>query len=170
MAGSILHREFHSLLWVSLGLLTTGFGLLVVSVALDHPLGGGLVVIGIVALLVGAMAEGIHRMNCIELTRDRLRVGRDSFVRADIDGLFGVQPSLVLAPEEQARVESEIPLPPDADIRVAGGGWGRRLGTHMVVLREAESLRLLAVFTRHPRRLDRLLSAWVGEVPDRPPD
>lgn len=169
MARDIVHRELHSYLWVALGLGALSISLLVTSSLLDHPLGGSLVLVGVASLLLAAMAEGIHRMNCITLRPDGLTVGRETFSRGDLDALFGVQPSLVLQPREQDRVEEEWPVPPDADIRIAGGAWGRRRGTYLVVLREASTQDLVAIFSRHPATLDRHLTAWLREFPDSPP-
>jgi hypothetical protein len=144
-------------------------GAIVIAIATDYPWRGGLVLLGIVVGMIAFMVEGLHRTNCVTLTPECLVVGTETFRRDQVDGLFGAQPPLVLDPDEQARVEEQWPLPPDADIRIAGGGWGRRPTMRMVVLREADTQQLVAVFSRHPRDLDRRLAAWLGELPDTPP-
>lgn len=168
-APEVIHREFHSLLWMATTLAVVAVTSITVAVARAFPARGGLVVAGIVALFVAYFAHGIHRMNRITLTDDRLTVGRESFERADLDGLFGVQPSVLLDVDEEEQVTSQFPLPPHDDIRVAGGGWGRRAGTRMVLVRETETQDLLAIFSRRPQELDQHLSAWLGHVPPTPP-
>lgn len=70
----------------------------------------------------------------------------------------------MLSPDEEERVTEEWKLPPDHELSVAGGGWGRRRGTTMVVLREANTDRVLAIFSRHPEKLDAVLTEWL-EMP-----
>lgn len=168
LSRDIVYRELHGYLWVALGLGALAIALFLSSSLLDHPLGGSLVLVGVLFFLLAVMAEGIHRMNCITLRPNGLTVGRETFSRDDIDALFGVQPALVLQPEEQDRVEEEWPVAPDATMRIAGGSWGRRRGTHLVVVREAATQDLVAVFSRDPATLDRHLSAWLRELPDSP--
>lgn len=168
MARDVIHRELHGYLWIALGLGALSLAAFVTSELQDHPLGGALALMGIVAFLLAVIAEGIHRMNCITLRPDRLTVGRDTFRRGDIDALFGVQPSLVLRPDVQKRVEDDWPVPHDFAIRIAGGGWGRRWGTHLVLVRETATQDLVAVFSRDPAALDRHLGAWLQQLPDTP--
>ncbi len=160
----VLHREFHQLgraVWIA---GATGVTMLIVAAADGLPMDGwrswtGF--IGLLVILASAMARGIHQMNRIVLTETQLQVGGDTFVPADFDFAFGVQPPLVLSVEEQERVEEDWPLPPNAFVRIAGGSWGRRRGTSMLVLKLAQSERLVAVFSRKPAVLDRLLTEWL---------
>lgn len=133
-----------------------------------YPLKGGLVLIAIVLFIVMHHLAAIHRWNRIELTPTRLRVGKETFRPADFDFTFGVQPPLVLSPDDEERVEEEWKLPPGHDLRIAGGSWGRRRGTSMIVLREADTQQVVAIFTQNPQTLDQLLIEWIETVPEPP--
>lgn len=147
-----------------------GATLFAVAITTDYapPILGLYGVLGFVALCAAWVAIGIYRMNRIVLTRDRLIVGRESFVRSDIDIVFSVQPPIVLDPGEQHRVEDLIPLPAGGDVRIVDGSWGRRIGTAMVLLRDGRTGRTLALFSRQPDTLATRLTAWLTTVPDTP--
>lgn len=151
-----------------LGLATLSALLVVIATLNDYPLNGVLVLTAIIIFFVLQHLAAIHRWNRIVLTRTTLRVGKETFRPGDFDFTFGVQPSLVLAPEEDQRVTEEWKLPPDHELRIAGGSWGRRRGTSMIVLRETDSRRVVAIFTRHPEKLDPLLTEWLEAMPDPP--
>lgn len=167
-AESALHQEFQCLgrtVWTAGTLAVVG---LAVAASEGLPMTSWRSWLGFGSLLVvmaSAVAFETYQMNRIVLTPTRLRVGRELFQRADFDFRFGVQPPLILSVEEQDRTEEEWPLPPDADMRIAGGSWGRRRGTSMLVMKEAETGRLLAIFSRRPAELDRALTAWL-ETPE----
>ncbi len=168
-SNTIIHQEFHQLGRAVWALGAAALVLLIVAASNGLPMSGwrSWAGFGSVMLLLGcAVAYGIHRMNRITLTRQQLRVGGETFDRADFDFAFGVQPPLVLSVDEQERVEEEWPLPPQGDMRIAGGSWGRRRGTSMLVLKLARSGQLLAVFSRRPADLDRALTEWL----ERPPE
>lgn len=164
MTGTVRYREFHTLRWLTWGLGGISVVLLVYSILEGAPLGGWLVLGAFVGFFAAQFLAAIHRYNRITLTDTTLRVGKETFERSDFDFTFGVQPSLVLSPDEEERVAEEWKLPPDHELRVAGGGWGRRRGTTMVVLREANTDRVLAIFSRNPEKLDAVLTEWL-EMP-----
>jgi hypothetical protein len=179
--AEVIRREFAGVQRTALACLVAGGALLVGGIATGLPdvlraLAG---LAGIVCLFLAWLLYGIYRMNRIVLTPDRLVVGRESFVRGDIDIVFGVQPPLVLLPDQQHRVEDLIPLPPGGEVRIVGGSWGRRIGTAMVVLRDVRTGQALAVFSHRPTVLSDRLTAWLTAVsdtpaeltdPDEPPD
>lgn len=168
VADKVLYREFHTLRWVVWGLGGVSFVLVAIADVYGYRKYGGLVLTAIVIFLMIQPLAAIHRWNRIELTPSRLRVGKETFRPGDFDFTFGVQPPLVLSPGEEQRVEEEWKLPPGHELRIAGGSWGRRRGTSMVVLREADSQRVVAIFTRKPQLLDRLLTEWIETVPQPP--
>lgn len=144
-----------------------GIAALVAETAFGSPFGGVGALVGILAALGAYLAWGIIARNRIRLTPGRLEVGRESYAPDDFDRWFGVQPRVLLSPEEQARVERDSPLPADAAIRVAGGGWGRLPGTRLVLVRELASGDVLAIFSRQPEHFATELAAWMlGERPD----
>lgn len=104
-------------------------------------------------------------MNRIRLTSTHLVVGSERFRPSDFNFSFGVQPPLVLAPDEQAEIESRWKLSNDQRFRIAGGSWGRRIGSAMVVLQESDGQGVVAIFTRRPHVLDPLLTKWLETVP-----
>lgn len=160
-----LYREFHNIGRLALGLAVLAVALLAAGSVVEGSAGGFLIVTAIFLLFPVLFLGGVHRMNRILLTAERLSVGTESFRRSDLDFSFGVQPPLVLSPAEEAEVESRWPLPADHELRIAGGSWGRRVGTSMIVLREAGGVSLIAVFTRRPDILDPLLTEWIEAVP-----
>lgn len=168
MADRILYTEMTTLGWVAMLLGGGGVALLVFAAAVGYPWRGGLVLVGCAAILLAWMTAEVHRLNRIVLTPEQLVVGREVFTPADIDTVFGVQPPLILRPGEQHRVENENPLPPGHEIRIAGGSYGRRIGTAMVVLRDARNDQLVAVFSRRPHVFDDQLTRWLRAVPDTP--
>jgi hypothetical protein len=170
MAAEVIHREFGALRWVVAVTAGVGGALLVVGMTTTYPAAvrGACGMLGIVGLFAAWFMLGVYRMNRILLTADRLIVGGEAFHRDDIDAIFGVQPPLLLTRDEQHRVEDLIPVPEGGDVRIVGGSWGRRIGTALVLLRDARSGQLLAVFSRHPRMLDDRLTAWLTAVPDTP--
>lgn len=170
MSDKVLYREFHTLRWVVYCLIGLSVVLVVVAVLNGYPLNGGLVLIAIVIFLSMQHLAAIHSSNRIELTSSSLRVGRETFQPADFDFVFGVQPPLVLSPDEEHRIEQDWPLPPNHELQIAGGGAGRRLGTSMVVLRGADNQQVVAIFTRNHRILDRLLTEWIESLPEPPQD
>jgi hypothetical protein len=166
MAESVIYREFHTLRWMTWTLSALGLLLLSYAISRDAPSDGRFVLGAFVALFVGQFLAAIHRVNRITLTPSRLRIGKETFERSDFDFSFGVQPPLVLSPDEASRVEEEWKLPPDHELPIAGGGWGRRRGTSMVVLREAHQSCIVAIFTRRPLELDARLTSWLEIPPD----
>lgn len=168
MADRVLYREFHTLRWLVWTLAGVSVGLVVFATARGYPLNGGLVLMAITVFFVMQHLAAIHRWNRIELTPASLRIGKETFQPADFDFTFGVQPPLVLSPGEERRVEEEWKLPPGHELRIAGGSWGRRRGTSMVVLREADTQKVVAIFTRNPQTLDPLLTEWIETVPEPP--
>lgn len=168
MSAEVIHREMVGLRWLAIALGLGCGGVITLAIATNYPWRGGLVLLAAIGVHVAWVIWGIYRMNRIVLTGDRLVVGREAFTLSDIDIFFGVQPSLVLQPDETDRVEEAWPLPPNSEIRIAGGSWGRRIGTTMLVLREAHSGRTVAVFTRHPDLLSQRLEAWLTAIPDTP--
>lgn len=164
MADKVLYREFHTLRWLVWTLVGVSVVLVVIATVQGYPLNGGLVLVAIVPFFVMQHLAAIHPWNRIELTPTSLRVGKETFRPADFDFTFGVQPPLILSPGEEQRVEEEWKLPSGHELRIAGGSWGRRRGTSMIVLREADSRQVVAIFTRNPQTLDRLLTEWI----DRP--
>ncbi len=161
---TVIHREFHMLgrgVWILGGVALAG---LIVAASNGLPMTGWRSWLGFgstFVILACAVAYGTYRMNRINLTPSQLVVGRETFERSDFDFGFGVQPPLVLSVDEQNRVEEEWPLPPQADMRIVGGSWGRRRGTSMLVLKARETGQLLAIFSRRPAELDRALTAWL---------
>lgn len=168
VADKVLYREFHTLRWVVWGLGGLSFVLVGIPAASGYRENGGLVLVAIFIFFIMQHLAAIHRWNRIELTPSRLRVGKETFGRDDFDFTFGVQPPLVLSPGEEQRVEEEWKLPPGHELRIAGGSWGRRRGTSMVVLREADSQQVVAIFTRNPQIMDQLLTEWIETVPEPP--
>lgn len=168
MTTEILHKEMTGLRWLAMSLAAGVLVSLCVAIATGFPWRGGLVLLASVGLLLANAIWEIYRLNRIVLTPERLVVGREVFEPADIDIIFGVQPPLVLRPGEQHRVENETPLPPGSDVRIAGGSYGRRVGTAMVVLRDARTGQIVAVFSRTPEVLSRRLTTWLTDVPDTP--
>lgn len=166
MDDGIVYRELVGLRSVTWGLGIASAASMAVAAGDQHVAGGWLVLASIFGFFLVYFLSGIYRMNRIVLTRRSLLVGAERYQPEDFDLLFGVQPSLVLTPEEQHRVECDTPLPPNHEVHIAGGGWGRRIGTTMLVLRTADQRRLIAVFTRDPVTLDRLLTEWLERVPD----
>lgn len=164
----ILHREMTGLRWLSIALAAGSVGLLGVTIVTRYPWRGGLVLLAAVGMLLANGLWEVYRLNRIVLTPERLVVGPEVFEPADIDIVFGVQPPLVLGPDEQHRVENETPLPAGGDVRIAGGSYGRRVGTAMVVLRDARTGQAVAVFSRMPEVLSRRLTTWLTTVPDTP--
>lgn len=160
----VIYREFQNLRRLAWGFAALGVLLLVTGSFVDGPVGGWFVVTAIFSVFPTLFLAGVYRMNRIMLTSNRLEVGTESFRSSDFDFSFGVQPSLVLSPQEQAEVESRWPLPEDHEFRIAGGSWGRRLGSAMIVLREVDRTYLLAVFTRRPEVLDPLLTEWIEAI------
>lgn len=170
LTEKMVYREFHTLRWFVWSLNGLSVVLVVIAVVNGYPLNGGLVLVAIVIFFVTQHLAVIHRSNRIELTPSSLRVGKEMFRPDDFDFVFGVQPPLVLSPDEEHRIAEDWPLPPDHELRIAGGSFGRRLGTSMVVLREAGNRQVVAVFTRNPWILDQLLTEWIESVPEPPPD
>lgn len=170
MADRVLYREFHTLRWLVWMLVGISLALVVTATAQGYPLNGGLVLVAIVLFFLTQHLAAIHRWNRIELTPTRLTVGKETFGPADFDFTFGVQPPLVLSPGEEQRVEEEWKLPPGQELRIAGGSWGRRRGTSMVVLQEADTQQVVAIFTRNPQTLDQVLTEWIETVPEPPRD
>ncbi len=170
MANDVLYREFRTLARLAWSFGSLSVLLVVVSSASDHIFQGLLALAAVLLVFPVLHLRSIYRMNRIVLTPSRLKVGTESFQPADFDFTFGVQPPLVLLPKEQAQIESPWPLPPDHELRIAGSSWGRRIGTAMVVLRETDSRRVVAIFTRHPEVLDPLLTEWIEQPPDPPED
>lgn len=46
-------------------------------------------------------------------------------------------------------------------MRIAGGSWGKRIGTHMVVLKEDATGDLVAIFSRDPVWFQDHLERWL---------
>ena len=166
MSTERIYREFHGLGWLASALGVVGVVLFAVSSLIDESIGGWLAVAAILVVFPMLFLGSIYRMNRIVLTSTHLAVGSERFQPTDFEFSFGVQPPLVLAPDEQAEIESEWKLPVDRGVRIAGGSWGRRVATAMVVLQERDGGDLVAVFTRHPQVLDPLLTEWLETVPE----
>lgn len=162
----VIYREFHNLRRLAWALAVLGFILLVIGFVIDPSFSGLLVVAAIFLVFPILFLASIYRMNRIVLTPTSLDIGSESFRPADFDFTFGVQPPLVLSHEEQAEIESRWPLPADSELRIAGGSWGRRVGTAMIVLQETDHAGVVALFTRHPAVLDPLLTEWIETVPE----
>ncbi len=162
------HREFHRLGQAVFILAPSCLALIVVAGSGGQPLSAWRVA-ALFAAVLGLMASylgfGIWRMNRIILTPSQLTVGRDEFVPEDFDFSFGVQPPLILTPEQQRRIEEDWPLPPDTGVRIAGGSWGRRRGTRMLILKDAKTDELVVIFSRDSGALDKLLTAWLEQPP-----
>lgn len=168
MSTGVIYQEMVGLGRLAATLCGGCLALIAVAAATDYPWRGGMVLLAAFGLQVAWVVWGIYRMNRIVLTPDRLVVGVEAFAPSDLDVFFGVQPTLVLRPEEQERVEEAWPLPPDGDIRIAGGSWGRRIGTATVLLRDARTEQTLAVFSRRPVLFTEHVATWLTAVPDTP--
>lgn len=168
MAEDILYKEFHMLRWLVWGVSVASFGVLFYAISREAPANGWLVISGFVGFFVAQFLAAVHRVNRIALTESHLRVGKETFERSDFDFNFGVQPPLVLFPDEEERVNEDWPLPPDQHLRIAGGAWGRRRGTATVMLREAGTRKVVAICTRHPLQLDDRLTEWLETPPEEP--
>ncbi|MEE8601127.1 hypothetical protein [Euzebya tangerina] len=166
MDEEVLYREFHWLRPTVWSLAAFSAIFLVIGVSTEWAARGWVALVGIVLFMMANLLAGIHRMHRITCTTSTLSVGREEFTRSDFDFVFGAQPVLVMTSEEQERVENQTPLPEDHPMRIAGGSWGRYLGASTVVLREAGTTRLVAIFTRHPTELDSVLTRWLEQVPE----
>lgn len=161
MADTVLYREFYTLRWLTWGLGIVSIALLYYAMIDETPAAGWLVIGAFVGFFVAQYLAAIHRVNRITLTESHLRVGKEIFERANFDFTFGVQPPVVLSPDEEGEVQEDWPLPPDDELRIAGGAWGRRRSTRMLLLREADKSCVVAIFTRHPLELDEILTGWL---------
>ncbi len=164
MADDIIYREFHVVGRLAIATAGLGVALFVAFFFVGPPVGGLLLLAAIFSIFPAMHLAGVYAASRIVLTPRRLRIGSETFGPADFDFVFGVQPSLVLAPTEQTELESRFKLSDQDEFRVAGGSWGRTIGTEMMVLREADSECLVAVFTRRPEILDPLLTQWIEEI------
>lgn len=162
--GDVIYREFQGLGWLAFSLGVVGVVLLVVSALVDQSIGGWSAVVAILVVFPVLFLGSVYRMNRIRLSPTHLVVGSERFQRSDFDFSFGVQPPLVLAPGDQAEIESRWKLAADRGFRIAGGSWGRRVGTAMVVLQERDERGVVAIFTRRPQVLDPLLTEWLETV------
>lgn len=164
--GTVIYREFHNLGRLALGLGILSLTMFILSSVVEQPAAGWLAVMAIFTVFPLLFAGSIYWMNRISLTPTHLVVGSETFDRSDFDFSFGVQPPLVLNPDEQAEIESRWKVDPNSGLRIAGGSWGRRIGTAMVVLRQSDGRGVVAVFTRRPEVLDPLLTQWLETIPE----
>lgn len=161
IAEDPLHEEFTTLRTLALALAGIAVAMMVIDNLTGYAARGWPTFLGVVMLMIAYVLWGIHGYNRILLTPGRLRVGREVFTPDDFDRFFGVQPPLLLSPDEQEVVEEEWPVPHDADMRIAGGSWGKRIGTHMLVLKEDATGDLVAIFSRDPVWFQDHLERWL---------
>jgi len=161
MANHLLHHERAAAPWIAASLASIAALLIVVDLASGFALKGWGVVIGPLVLIAAATFWSLARYHTIRLTPSRLVVGRATYASHDFDPEFGVRTADDLTADERAHLESPMPIPNDATIKLAGGGFGRPARTGLVVLRLAGSGKKLVVSTRHETRLGSVLGDWL---------
>jgi hypothetical protein len=160
MSTDIVYREQRRTGPIAAGFAVVGFLLFVIDVATGFALQGWGVVASVFLLIIAATLWGLARYSSIRLTADRLEIGRASHAPTDFDRDFGVRTVDALTDDELALVNSPTPIPKDAAVRIIGGGWGRNLGSGVLVLRRADTK--LAIITRDADRLGPLLGDWLA--------
>lgn len=168
MANHVLHQERAAAPMVAAVLAVVAAALIVVDLATGWGLLGWGLLAGPFVLIIAAFFWGMARYYTIRLTPARLIVGRAAYAPHDFDREFGVQTEDGLADDERAIVESPMPAKHDAPVQLAGGGFGRPIGTKLVVLRLAGDGRKLVVATRHQARVRPLLDEWLVQEPSEP--
>ena len=154
----ILHVERAPLwpLWASLAAVAAVGAALIATGRTDS--GGALIIIGALVWLtaVAPLVVSRRRYNSITVTTKRLRVGRDEFSLADLD-------RSLLRRQAEGEVIREWPDDPlfgrtGTGATVAGGAFGPAVWdrTHLR-LGVAGHPAVLAVATRHPARLARII-------------
>ena len=161
MANHLLHQERAAAPWIAAALAATAAALILVDVVTGWGLLGWGLLAGPFVLIVAAFFWGMARYYTIRLTPSRLIVGRAGYAPHDFDPDFGVDTDQCLTDEERAIIESPMPPKGDAEVRLAGGGFGRPIGTKLLVLRLMGDGTRLVVATRHPARFGSLLGDWL---------
>ena len=163
MVGVVHHEEFGK------GLSRTG--LLITSASLTFAAVEGVrgfpndalgLLIGLLGPIVGLTLWAVSRYSRIRVTEDALHVGGEMLRRSDLDSTFGVQDGRSLTDEERALVESPLPIPKSATVRIPGGAFGRIAGTDILVLRTADGAKKLAFFSRRREDLNAVLQQWLA--------
>lgn len=155
-----IYDEFGpALAWSARILITGSLVFAVVEAALGFPNDALGLLVGVAGSIIGVAGLSVHRHSRVRLTRSTLVIGREAVRFTDLDTAFGVRHIDDLDPSERFHVESPVPIPKSASIRIPGGAWGRILGTDVVVLRSRSEQKKLALFTRRGERLGRLLEA-----------
>ena len=160
----VLHDEFGEGLRRS-GLLIAGASLSFAAIegVRGFPNDALGLIIGILGSIVGLSLWGVSRYSRVRLTEDHLQVGREKLRRSDLDTIFGVRDSESLTDEELTHVESPIPIPKSATVRIPGGAFGRIAGSGIIVLRSADGAKKLAFFSRRPEELTDTLRQWLAQ-------
>jgi hypothetical protein len=156
-----VHSELGALRRIGLAIIALGLVLAGADVVSGFALQGWGVVSSIFVLIIGIGTWSVAFYGRLELTSDRLVVGRERLSPDDFDAGFGAQPISVLPDHERAVAEDPFPIPPGEDVRVVGGAFGRSVGLGGVVLREIGTGKHAVVFSRRPERLQPLLHDWV---------
>ncbi len=162
MTDGALHTERFGDGRLALALAAAAFALVIVDVATGFALQGWGVVAAPFVLIVAVFFWGRARYGRIELTEANLIVGRDGWKPGDFDAAFGVRSIDVLTDEERAHLESPLPIPKRASIRMAGGAFGRSIGTDVLVLRLVATEQRLTIGTRRADELGPLLDRWIA--------
>ena len=159
------------LLYDEFGTGLARFGALLAVTSLGYALFEGLrgfpndalgLIVGIIGPIAGLTLWSVSRYSRIRLTRDALHIGRDTLRPGDLDPAFGVKGAEALTDRERAQIESPVPIPKSATVRIPGGAFGRIMGTNTVVLRGADRATKLAFFTRRPDELAPILEKWLS--------
>ena len=166
MDNAVLHDEFGSGISRA-GLVLTGASLAFAGIEaiLGFPNDALGLIVGLLGSIVGLTLWGVSRYSGVRLTGDYLQVGGEKLRRGELDTAFGVRRGEALTDKERALVESPLPIPKSATVRVPGGAFGRIAGTDLVVLRAAGDAKKLALSSRRPDELTEALQRWLAEHP-----
>ncbi|MDH3755314.1 MAG: hypothetical protein OEU32_15705 [Acidimicrobiia bacterium] len=160
VSRDVLHEE-HASAPNAAAIALVAITLVVVELTTDFALNGWGIVASPFLLIVAATVWSPARYNSIRLTGEQLVVGRATYTPGDFDREFGVRAIDALTQEERSLVDSPMPIPRDASVQVAGGGFGRPFGSGVVVLGLVGSGKKLALTSRRTDELGRLLGNWL---------
>ncbi|MCD9198892.1 hypothetical protein [Aeromicrobium wangtongii] len=156
-----VHSELGAPRRIGKVVIAVGLALAIADVASGFGLQGWGVLASIFVLIVGITVWSVAFYGGLELTSERLVVGRERLSPDDFDAGFGAQPMTVLSDRQWAMADGPFPTPAGENVRVVGGSHGRTLGLRGVVLREAGTGRYAVIYCRRPDRLAPLLQDWL---------
>jgi hypothetical protein len=161
MSDHLLHEERAAAPKIAVAIGLVALALVAADAATGFALKGWGIVASPLLLVSAATAWSLARYNTIRLTPNQLVVGRATYVPIDFDTGFGVRTVEALTNEELALVNSPMPIPRHASVQIAGGGWGKPIGSGVLVLRPVGSETKLAITTRHVDELGSRLGEWL---------